>query len=126
MKIHKTKWFVRWARKQSLKDDSLCDAMRDMSQGLYEADLGGGLIKKRIARPGQGKRGSFRTLIATNKGNRWIFVYGFSKNERSNLDKDEEEALKKLASELLVLTPEAIEKAKNAGELIEVICDAED
>lgn len=126
MKIHKTKWFVRWARKQSLNDDSLCDAIREMSQGLYEADLGGGLIKKRIARPGQGKRGSFRTLIATNKGNRWIFVYGFSKNERSNLDKDEEEALKKLASELLVLTPEAIEKAKSAGELIEVICDAED
>jgi hypothetical protein len=97
-----------------------------MSEGLSEADLGGGLIKKRIARPGQGKRGSFRTLIATNKGNRWVFVYGFSKNERSNIDKDEEEALKKLASELLALTLEVIEKAKRAGELMEVNCDAED
>ena len=48
MKIHKTKWFVRWARKQSLNDASLCDAMREMCQGLYEADLGSGLIKKRI------------------------------------------------------------------------------
>jgi hypothetical protein len=53
-------------------------------------------------------------------------VYGFSKNERSNIDKDEAEALKKLASELLSLTPEAIEKAKSAGELMEVNCDAED
>jgi hypothetical protein len=84
------------------------------------------LFKKRIARAGQGKRGSFRTLIATNKGNRWIFVYGFSKNERSNIDKNEEEALKKLASELLSLTLGAIEKAKSAGELIEVDCNAED
>jgi hypothetical protein len=126
MKIHKTRWFVRWARKQGLNDSSLCDAVREMTEGLYEADLGSGLIKKRIARPGQGKRGSFRTLIATNRGNRWIFVYGFSKNERSNIDKDEAEALKKLASELLSLTPEAIEKAKSAGELMEVNCDAED
>jgi hypothetical protein len=126
MKVHKTRWFVRWARKQGLNDFSLCAAVREMTEGLYEADLGGGLLKKRIARPGQGKRGSFRTLIATNKGNRWIFVYGFSKNERSNIAKDEEEALKRLASELLSLTPQAIEKAKSAGELMEVNCDAED
>jgi hypothetical protein len=94
--------------------------------GLYEADLGGGLLKKRIARSGQGKRGGFRTLVATNKGNLWIFVYGFAKNERSNIDKNEEEGLKKLATHLLSLTPEALEKAKRANELMEVDCDAED
>jgi hypothetical protein len=126
MEIHKTRWFARWARKQGLYDVSLCVAIREMIEGLYEADLGGGLLKKRIARLGQGKRGGFRTLIATNKGSRWVFVYGFSKNERSNIDKDEEEALKKLASELIALTSQAIEKAEKAGELIEVICDAED
>ena len=96
-----------------------------MAAGLYEADLGGGLLKKRIARPGQGKRGGFRTLVATNKGNRWIFVYGFPKNERSNIDKDEEEALKKLAAHLLSLTTQALGKAQRAGELIEVDCNAE-
>jgi hypothetical protein len=68
-----------------------------MMNGLYEADLGAGLLKKRIARSRQGKRGGCRTLLATNKGNRWIFVFGFPKNVRSNIDKDEEEALKKLA-----------------------------
>jgi hypothetical protein len=54
-----------------------------MAQGLFEADLGGDLLKKRIARPGQGKSGGYRTLVATNRDSRWIFVYGFAKNARS-------------------------------------------
>jgi hypothetical protein len=126
MIIYKTRWFDRWARKQDLDDLSLCKAVEEMVVGLYDADLGSGLFKKRIARPGQGKRGGFRTLIATNKGDRWFFVFGFPKNERSNIDKDEEEALKKLASELLLLAPEDLEQAKLEDELIEVICNAED
>jgi hypothetical protein len=92
MAIYKTRWFDRWARKQNLSTHSLCEAVREMAAGLYEADLGGGLFKKRIARQGHGKRGGFRTLVATNKANRWFFVFGFPKNERSNIDKDEEDA----------------------------------
>jgi hypothetical protein len=98
----------------------------EMTAGLYDADLGSGLFKKRIARSGQGKRSGFRTLVVTNKENRWIFVFGFPKNERTNIDKDEEEALKKLASELLSYTSDALEKAKLEDELIEVNCNAED
>lgn len=105
---------------------SLCTAVREMEAGLIDADLGGGLVKKRVGRPGQGKSGGFRTLVATNKGNRWVFVFGFPKNERSNIDKDEAEALKKLATHLLSLTAQAIGKAEDAGELIEVNCDAQD
>lgn len=97
-----------------------------MTNALYDADLGGNLFKKRIARPGQGKSGGFRTLVATNKGNRWVFVFGFPKNARSNIDKDEEEALKKLAAHLLSLTAEALGEAQRAGELMEVVCDAQD
>lgn len=126
MAIYKTRWFDRWARKQELTTSSLCAAVREMTAGLYEADLGGALLKKRIARPGQGKSGGFRTLVATNKGNRWVFVFGFAKNERSNIDKDEEEVLKKLAVHLLSLTAQALDKAQRAGELMEVDCDAED
>lgn len=126
MAIYKTRWFDRWARKQGLNTPSLCAAVREMTEGLYDADLGGGLFKKRIGRPGQGKSGGFRTLVATNKGNRWVFVFGFPKNERSNIDKDEAEALKKLAAHLLSLTPQAIGKAQRAGELLEVDCDAQD
>ena len=100
MTIYKTRWFDRWARKQDLGTRILCEAVREMQAGLYEADLGGGLLKKRIARPAQGKSGGFRTLVATNKGSKWFFVFGFPKNVRSDIDKDEEHSLKKLASHL--------------------------
>lgn len=123
MATYKTHWFDRWAKKQSLSTQALCKAVREMSDGLFEADLGGGLLKKRIAREGQGKSSGFRTLVATNKGSRWIFVFGFSKNVRSNIDKDEEEALKNLAAHLLSLSSQAIEIAQSANELIEVNCN---
>ncbi len=126
MIIYKTRWFNRWARKQGLGNFSLCIAVREMTEGLYDADLGGGLFKKRIARTGQGKRSGFRTLIATNRGDQWFFVFGFPKNERSNIDKNEEEALKQLAFELLSLTSGALDTAKQDDELIEVNCDAEE
>lgn len=126
MAIYKTRWFDRWARKQGLTTPSLCAAVREMTNGLYDADLGGGLFKKRVARPGQGKRGGFRTLVATNRENRWFFVFGFPKSERSNIDKDEEEALKKLAAHLLSLTAQALDMAQRAGELMEMDCDAEE
>lgn len=126
MVVYKTRWFDRWARKQGLTTASLCAAAREMRAGLYDADLGGGLLKKRIARTGEGKRGGFRTLVATNKGNRWVFLFGFPKNERSNIDKNEEEALKKLAAEVLSLTAQALDNAQRAGELREVECDEKD
>ena len=126
MVIHETRWFHRWARKQGLPTSDLCRAIREMMAGLHDADLGAGLFKKRVARDGQGKSSGFRTLVATNKGSRWIFVYGFAKNERANIDRDEEEALKKLAVHLLALTAQAMDAAEHAGELIKVICDAKD
>ena len=124
MAVYKTRWFSRWARKQGLADAALCEAVQEMTKGLYEADLGGNLLKKRIARPGQGKSGGFRTLVAANKGSRWFFVFGFAKNERSNIDKDEEVALKTLATTLLTMTPPGLGNALKADELLEVNCDA--
>ena len=126
MAVYKTRWFDRWARKEGLAASSLCAAVNEMMQGLVGADLGSGLVKKRIGRPGQGKSGGYRTLVATNKGNRWMFVFGFPKSERSNIDKDEAEALKKLSTHLLSMTPQAINTAEVAGELIEVNCNAKD
>jgi hypothetical protein len=73
---------------------------------------------------GQGKSGGYRTLVATNRGDRWMFVFGFPKSERRNIDKDETEALKKLATHLLSLTAQALDTAQRAGELIMVDCDA--
>ncbi len=126
MKIYKNRTFDRWARKEGLNNLSLCNAVNEMAAGLYDADLGGGLFKKRIAKPGKGKSGGFRTIVATNNEDRWFFIFGFSKNERSNIDKDEEEALKMLSKQLLAYTPEELEQAKNSNALIEVICNAEE
>jgi hypothetical protein len=123
MTIYQTREFNRWARKQGLPNAALCKAATEMANGLYEADIGGNLLKKRIARPGQGKSGGFRTLVANNRGNLWFFVYGFAKNERSNIDRNEEAALKKLAAVLLTLKPTALSQALAAEELIEVNCD---
>ncbi len=126
MAIYKTKWFDKWSDNEDLNDKTLCRAVKEMSDGLFDADLGGGLFKKRIARTGQGKSGGYRTLVATNKNDRWFFVYGFPKNVRSNINKTEEKALKILAVQLLSYTPAAIEKTKKAGEIIEVKCNEKD
>lgn len=122
--IHKTRWFSRWARKEGLSDQALYQAVREMLSGPFEAKLGGNLIKTRIARPGQGKGGDFRTLVASNLGTKWFFVYGFGKNQRANIDAEEEAALKKLADTLLQMTPWSVSKALQAAEFIEVECDA--
>jgi hypothetical protein len=123
MTIYQTREFNRWARKQGLPNAALCKAATEMANGLYEADIGGNVLKKRIARSGQGKRGGFRTLVATNRGNLWFYVYGFAKNERSNINQDEAAALKKLAAVLLTLKPIALSQALATMELIEVNCD---
>ena len=126
MAIYATRWFHRWARKQKLDEAALQEAVREMTAGLFDADLGGHVIKKRVARAGQGKSGGFRTLVATNRGDRWVFVFGFSKNARSNIDKDEQEALKKLAGHLMGLSSVEMQSAVQAGGLIEVNCDEKD
>ena len=123
MDVYKTRQFSRWARKHDMRDKSLCRAAQEMALGLYEADLGGNLFKKRISRSGQGKSGGFRTFVAAKRGSTYFFIYGFAKNVRSNIDKAEEEALKKLASTLLKLALPALTRALRAEEVIEVFCD---
>jgi len=116
----KTKHFSRWAAKVGLSNAVLKAAVREMQAGLIDADLGGGLVKKRIAFPGRGKRGSTRTILATNRAERWIYIYGFEKNERDNITKKELEALRLLAADLLRLSDEQVLAAIRQGVLVEV------
>jgi hypothetical protein len=110
-------------RKTELSDEALCSAVVEMAQGLIDADLGGGMVKKRVGVSGRGKRGGARTLVATNKGNRWFFVYGFEKNDRANIADDELEALKELAELLLARTGKQLAEALNDGTLSEICHD---
>ena len=116
----KTRHFSRWAAKAGIRDKILLDAIREIQAGLFDADLGGGIIKKRVALPGRGKRGSTRTLLATNRDDRWFFVFGFEKNERDNITVKELEALRALAADLLKLTAKQINEAIRNGSLVEV------
>ena len=91
-RVFKTRYFTRWMRKTALTDPVLCEAIYEMIAGLIDADLGGGVLKKRVALPGGGKSAGTRTLVATNKDDRWFFVFGFEKNVRANVTAKELEA----------------------------------
>ncbi|CAB5160111.1 MAG: type II toxin-antitoxin system RelE/ParE family toxin [Actinobacteria bacterium] len=103
MRIFKTRHFTKWTRKSGLTDDLLVQAVTEMQQGLIDANLGSGLFKKRIGIAGRGKRGGVRTLVATNKDDRWFFVYGFEKNVVDNISSKAVAGLQDLASDLLSL-----------------------
>lgn len=107
-------------RKTGLSDACLADAIAEMEQGLIDADLGGHVVKKRVAIAARGKRGGARTLIGTNFQDRWFFLFGFGKNERSNIDRDELGALQEIARTLLALHDAQIETAIADGELLEI------
>jgi hypothetical protein len=95
----------------------------DASRGLVDADLGGGVVKQRIARQGGGKSGGFRTIILFRIGERAFFVHGFAKNEQDNVRDDELAAFKLLAAEMLAYDDAALAKAIANGTLTEVVCN---
>ncbi len=123
VRIFKNKPFVRFARKAGLGDKELKRAIDDAERGLVDADLGGGVFKQRIARPGGGKSGGFRTIILLRAGERAFFVHGFAKSDQANIRDDELAAFKLLAAELLAYSDSAIVAALANGTLMEVTDD---
>ena len=124
-RVFKTRYFSRWFRKIGLSDVALCQAVKEMEQGLIDANLGGGVVKKRLALPGRGKRGGARTLVATNKGDRWFFLFGFEKNERANITAEELEGLRVITRQLLGMTSEQLDEAVRDDSLQEICHDQE-
>ena len=120
MAIYKIKAFARFAAHERIEDSSLPVAIQRAADRLVDADLTGGLIKQRVARRGQGRRGGHRVLIAFQPRDFSVFLYGFSKNDRENLDGKELEILRKLASHWLGASPKLIEQALEEGKLMEV------
>jgi hypothetical protein len=119
----KTRPFSRFAEKAGIPDAALCRAVLDADKGLIAADLGGGVIKQRIARESQGKSGGFRTLIVFRAGARAVFVHGFAKSEQANIGRKELVALRKLAGELLAYDEMTMARVVASGTLEEVNCD---
>jgi len=120
VQVFKTKWFVRYARRAQLHDKSLIEAIERAERGLVDADLGGGIIKQRVARTGKGRSGGFRLLIAYRSGDRAVFLYGFAKNELDNIEENELETLREIGAKWLLAEQESLEKAIKEGVLMEV------
>lgn len=123
MRVLKNPWFVRFARKEKISDRALCDAVTRAEKGLIDADLGGGVIKQRVARPGAGKSGGYRTLILYRSGERAVFAFGFAKSGMDNIDEKDEGRLKMLAELTLGFSDPEITELVAAGKLEEVMCD---
>ena len=123
MQTFKTKAFARFADREGLEDTALCEAVRRARSGLIDADLGGGVIKQRIARKGGGRSGGFRTIMLFRRGELAFFVYGFAKSDRENLRRNELETFRLLADEYLALDGADLAAVQAAGAIIEVKCD---
>lgn len=121
--VLKRRAFARWQVKEGLPDDVLCKAVREMEAGLIDADLGGCLFKKRVARPGEGKRGGFRTLLSARLGSRYVFLHGFAKQDQDNITQDERKGLQFSGKTLLSLSGHELWLALRSGVLQEVNCE---
>jgi len=125
VKLYKSKWFVRFARKERISDAKLCEAIENAEKGLIDADYGDGLIKQRIARSGGGKSGGYRSIILFRKGERAFFVYGFAKSDQANIDESDEHDFKTLAAVLLNAPEEQVADLVESGKFQEVRCDVQ-
>ena len=123
MTVLKRKDFARWQAGESLPDAALCKAVQEMEAGLVDADLGGFLYKKRVARPGGGKSGGYRTLLSARIGSSYVFLHGFPKSNKANITQDERKALQFAGKVFLELSAENLAKALESGVLLEVCCD---
>lgn len=125
VRIYKTKWVGRFARRERISDSDLVEAVRRAERGLIDADLGGGIIKQRVARAGQGRSGGYRMVLVFKAERRAVFLYGFAKSERENIEDDELQTLREIGASWLAANAQRIAKALQENTLQEVTDDEE-
>ena len=121
MRIFRTKGVARFTRHEAIADDRLKEAIERAERGLTDADLGGGLIKQRVARPGVGKSSGYRMIVAYKVRDRAVFLYGFAKNDRDNISPDQLQTFRAIGANWLNASDEIIQRAIDAGDLQEII-----
>ena len=120
MRIYAVKTFMRFARKERITAESLIEAVRRIESGLIDAELGGSLVKQRVARTGEGRSGGYRTIVAVRKGDRHVFLFGFAKNERDHIETSDLAALKALGKVYLSISDAELGSALGAAILEEI------
>ena len=119
MRIFKSRWFQHFARKEGITDAVLREAVARAEKDQIDADLGGEVIKQRIARPGQGKSNGYRTIILYRRGAKAFFVYGFSKSERANINVNDEHEFKEATKIVLSLSENELAVRLRRGDFVE-------
>lgn len=120
VRIFKNRWFEKFARKQDIGGDVLREAVERAERGLIDADLGGGIIKQRVARKGGGKSGGYRAVVVFRSGDRALFLFGFAKSDRANLSTEELGQFRVIGRAFLKAKTADIERAIAKGVLSEV------
>jgi hypothetical protein len=120
VRVFKNKWFSRFAKKKGISDAKLKDIIIDLESGIWDANLGGNVYKIRVARPGEGKSGGYRTIVIFRSGERSFFHYGYPKSSQDNIEVDELAAFKDAAKEYVELTEKQLDEAVAKSALIEI------
>ena len=121
LRVFKNKWFNKFAKKEHITDLQLCELIENIEKGLIDADYGGGVIKQRLGRLNKGKSSGYRCIILYRYKDISFFVYGFPKNERDNINKEEEQIFKDLSQQMFAFSDDDIDKLLLSGALVEVI-----
>lgn len=120
MRILKTSGFSKFTQSENITDATLLHAAKELEDGLVGAPLGSSVHKKRIANPGKGKSGGFRTIIAFRKKDRVIFIQGYAKSQVSTLKPKELKAVRKAAKEMLNWSDKEVDKLVEQDVLREI------
>ena len=125
IRVFKTKSFKRWSKKENISDTVWIDVVKKVECGNLGVNLGGGCFKKRVAKGCKGKRGGYRIILVFKQENRAVFIFGYSKKDRQNIDEEEREAFKRLAKIYLSISTVDIEKMCASRKLWEISYEEE-
>ena len=120
MRIFKNAWFTRFADKEGITDGELREMVNKLEEGQADADLGGGVFKVRVARPGEGKSGGYRVIVFFRSEERTFYQYAFPKSSRGNINQKELRSYKRMAKIRFAMSDSELAVAINAGEFIEI------
>ena len=124
MRVFKYLRFDRFTRKEGITDTELKEVVDRLDSGTFDADLGSGVYKMRLARLGEGKSGGYRVIVYFKNEFRTFFAYGFTKSARENIDEKELKAFRTDAKDQFSLTDEQIKLRLKNGTLIEIDLEA--
>jgi hypothetical protein len=113
VRVFKTAWFSKAARKARIPDSELCSAIRQVMLGQAD-DLGGGVFKKRLG------RNLYRSIIVARGGRYWVYEYLFAKKDLANIEDSDLAKLRKIAKAYEALAEQQVYELIGEGSWMEI------